>query len=65
MAQRLWSTIVKVSTQTAVVGGKGQRRTTVYVFKESDANGVYEDEGVRDPSVLSCNKSSHIEARGE
>ena len=34
------------------------------VFMESDTLLVYADGGARDPSVLSCNKSSHIEARG-
>ena len=36
---------------------------SVRLFKESDALWVYEDGGARDPSVLSFNKRSHIEAR--
>ena len=34
------------------------------IFKESHTLWAYADGEARDPSVLSCNKSSHIEARG-
>ena len=37
---------------------------TVSYRGNATRRGVYADGGARDPSVLSCNKSSHIEAGG-